>query len=128
MNVMDDPIERLLPTFPHESDESDLTDFVLEDDAPHAGAIQAEPAEVKAEAESALKTVYDPEIPVNIYDLGLVYGLDVDPAGRVECSMTLTAPGCPVAGSIVREVHAKLLSVQGVTHVRTQLVWDPPWT
>lgn len=128
MNIVDDSYDRQLPTFPPDPEPSDLTEFVLEDDAPNTGAAPADPAAVRAAAERALRTVYDPEIPVNIYDLGLIYGLDVDAVGRLECRMTLTAPGCPVAGAIVREVHAKLLSVEGVSHARTQLVWDPPWT
>jgi FeS assembly SUF system protein len=129
MNIVDDTFDRQLPTYPPEGpDASDLTEFALESDPPQPRAAPADAASVRAAAERALKTVYDPEIPINIHDLGLIYGLEVDDDGRVECRMTLTAPGCPVAGAIVREVHAKLLSVDGVTHVRTQLVWDPPWS
>lgn len=76
----------------------------------------------------ALRTVYDPEIPLNIYDLGLVYDIDVVDDGRVHVRMTLTAPGCPVAGSLVQEVHDRVRSVPGVSHAKTELVWDPPWT
>jgi FeS assembly SUF system protein len=76
----------------------------------------------------ALKTVYDPEIPVNIYDLGLIYDLDVAETGEVHVRMTLTAPGCPVAGSLVKEVHDRVRETVGVRRVRTELVWDPPWT
>jgi len=76
----------------------------------------------------ALRTVYDPEIPLNIYDLGLVYEVDVGDASAVHVRMTLTAPGCPVAGSLVQEVHDRVRSVPGVTRVKTELVWDPPWT
>ena len=75
-----------------------------------------------------LRTVYDPEIPLNIYDLGLIYQLTTDASGGVSVSMTLTAPGCPVAGELVSEVHSKLLDLPGVSRVRTELVWDPPWT
>jgi len=74
-----------------------------------------------------LRTVYDPEIPVNIYELGLVYGIDVSPAGDVVVRMTLTSPMCPVAGSLPPEVEYKVLSIPGVTSARTELVWDPPW-
>jgi FeS assembly SUF system protein len=74
-----------------------------------------------------LRTVYDPEIPVNIYELGLVYGIDVDPAGVVVIRMTLTSPGCPVAGSLPPEVEAKVKAIPGVTSCRVDLVWDPPW-
>ena len=76
---------------------------------------------------AALRTVYDPEISVNIYDLGLIYRLGVD-GGKVAVRMTLTAPACPVAGSIVAQVERVLLGVEGVTEASVELVWDPPWT
>lgn len=75
-----------------------------------------------------LKTVYDPEIPLNIYDLGLIYELDVTEDGMAHVRMTLTAPGCPVAGSLVQEVHDRVIGTKGVRHAKTELVWDPPWT
>lgn len=75
----------------------------------------------------ALRTCYDPEIPVNIYDLGLIYELNVDPSGAVGIKMTLTAPTCPVAGSLPPEVGRKVRTVPGVTDVQVELVWDPPW-
>jgi FeS assembly SUF system protein len=75
-----------------------------------------------------LKTVYDPEIPVDIYELGLVYGIDITAEGRVDITMTLTSPGCPVAESLPREVELKVASIEGVSEVRIDLVWDPPWT
>ncbi len=75
----------------------------------------------------ALRTVYDPEIPVNVYELGLVYGVDINPGNEVIVRMTLTAPGCPVAGSLPIEVEQKILSIDGVTSARVDLVWDPPW-
>jgi FeS assembly SUF system protein len=74
-----------------------------------------------------LKTVYDPEIPVNIYELGLVYKLEVSPSGVVKIEMTLTSPMCPVAGSLPPEVESKVRSVEGVTDAKVELVWDPPW-
>jgi FeS assembly SUF system protein len=76
----------------------------------------------------ALRTVYDPEIPVNIYDLGLVYELDVSDAGVVSIRMTLTAPGCPVAQTFPGTVEQTVRSVPGVTEARADLVWDPPWS
>jgi FeS assembly SUF system protein len=76
----------------------------------------------------AIRTVHDPEIPLNIYDLGLVYDVDVSPDFRVHVQMTLTAPGCPVAGSLVQEVQDRVREVPGVRHAKTELVWDPPWT
>jgi FeS assembly SUF system protein len=75
----------------------------------------------------ALRTCYDPEIPVNIYELGLVYGIDVQPSGEVTIRMTLTSPNCPVAGSLPGEVQQKVRSVPGVTDAKVELVWDPPW-
>jgi FeS assembly SUF system protein len=75
----------------------------------------------------ALRTCYDPEIPANIYGLGLIYGLKVDQAGAVSVQMTLTAPNCPVAGSLPAEVKRKIQAVVGVTDAQVELVWDPPW-
>jgi FeS assembly SUF system protein len=75
----------------------------------------------------ALKTCYDPEIPVNIYDLGLIYNLDIDEAGSVSIRMTLTAPACPVAGTLPGDVQKKVQAVEGVKEARVELVWDPPW-
>jgi FeS assembly SUF system protein len=83
---------------------------------------------LREEVIRALRTVYDPEIPVNIYDLGLIYALDVDPAGRVSIRMTLTAPNCPVAGSMPGKVEAAVRAVAGVGDVRVELVFDPPWS
>lgn len=76
---------------------------------------------------AALKSCYDPELPVNIYELGLIYDLKIDPAGAVLVRMTLTSPGCPVAGSLVRDVQSRVAAVPGVTSARVELVWDPPW-
>ena len=76
---------------------------------------------------AALKTVYDPEIPVDIYELGLVYELEVEAQGAVSIQMTLTSPACPVAGTLPGEVEATVRAVEGVTGVVVDLVWDPPW-
>jgi len=75
----------------------------------------------------ALKTVYDPEIPVNIYELGLIYDLQISPEGAVRVQMTLTAPNCPVAEIMPNQVREKVLSVAGVTSAEIDLVFDPPW-
>lgn len=75
----------------------------------------------------AISKVYDPEIPVNIYDLGLVYVIDISDEGRVHIEMTLTSPGCPSAQELPVEVHDVLMGVEGVTDVEVQTVWDPPW-
>jgi FeS assembly SUF system protein len=77
----------------------------------------------------AIRTVYDPEIPVNVYELGLIYDIDVDPdTSAVYVQMTLTAPGCPVAGTLPRDVQRKIEAVPGVPQAVGELVWDPPWS
>ncbi len=76
---------------------------------------------------AALRTVHDPEIPVNIYDLGLIYRIDLKEHGIVEIEMTLTAPGCPVAGEMVSMVQCAVLGTSGVSLVNVNLVFDPPW-
>lgn len=75
-----------------------------------------------------LRQIYDPEIPVNIYDLGLIYALDVDDAGAVRIRMTLTAPTCPVAQTFPETVECAVNAVAGVSEASVELVWDPPWT
>ena len=74
-----------------------------------------------------LKNIYDPEIPVNIYDLGLIYEIDVEPDGTVTIRMTLTAPNCPVADQLVEDVHNEVAKVKGVNEVNVVLTFDPPW-
>ncbi len=74
-----------------------------------------------------LQTCYDPEIPVNIHELGLIYGIDISPTNAVTIRMTLTTPACPVAGSLPGEVQRKVQALPGVTGVTVDLVWDPPW-
>jgi len=82
---------------------------------------------IEAEILKALKTIYDPEIPVNIYDLGLIYEVDVDDFDNVEIKMTLTAPNCPVADSLPIEVKERVKEIEGVNEVNISLVFDPPW-
>jgi FeS assembly SUF system protein len=101
--------------------------------APEAG-VAATPADPEAEHDqlkddlvAALKTVFDPEIPVDIYELGLIYRLDVDEARNIEVDMTLTAPGCPVAGDMPGWVENAISAVPGVSGVKVKLVFDPPW-
>ncbi len=84
--------------------------------------------DLEARVIEVLRTVYDPEIPVNIYDLGLIYAIDVNAKGSVNIRMTLTSPMCPVAGSLPGEVRRRIQGVDGVTEVEVDLVWDPPWT
>ncbi len=76
----------------------------------------------------ALHSVYDPEIPVDIYELGLIYRLEVATSGLVTLDMTLTSPGCPVAGSLPGEVESRVRAVPGVRDVQVELVWEPPWS
>lgn len=77
---------------------------------------------------AALHTVHDPEIPVNIYELGLVYGIKIEDGGKIEITMTLTAPACPAAGDIIFEVQQKVEAIEGVTDVHVKLTFDPQWT
>ena len=84
--------------------------------------------EIKERIIEVMKTIYDPEIPVNIYELGLIYDIHIDDEYRVHIKMTLTAPGCPVAGMLVQQVENGVRSVQGVKDVKVDLVWDPPWS
>ena len=74
-----------------------------------------------------LKNIYDPEIPVNIYDLGLVYEIDVEPDGTANIRMTLTAPNCPMADQLLEEVNENVAKVEGITSVNVILTFDPPW-
>ncbi|CAL1517873.1 DUF59 domain-containing protein [Chitinophaga sp. MM2321] len=83
---------------------------------------------LREQIEEVLKTVYDPEIPVNIWELGLVYEIKIKENNRIGIDMTLTAPGCPVAGDIIREVDEKVKSIEGVSDVDVHLTFDPPWT
>ncbi len=76
---------------------------------------------------AALRTVHDPEIPVNIYDLGLIYRIEPKDTGSVEIEMTLTAPGCPVAGEMLKWVETAVAGVEGIDSVKVNLVFDPPW-
>jgi FeS assembly SUF system protein len=88
----------------------------------------AEDATLEEKIIAALRSIYDPELPVNIYDLGLIYELHVSDDGEVDIKMTLTAPGCPVAGSLPGQVEDVVREVTGVSAARVELVWDPPWT
>jgi FeS assembly SUF system protein len=84
--------------------------------------------DIRANVIAALRTIYDPEIHVNILDLGLIYLLDIDPQGNVEIEMTLTAPACPVAGTFPGIVEAAVSEVPGVNSAHVELVWEPPWS
>ena len=84
-------------------------------------------AAIEKEVIARIKTVYDPEIPVDIWELGLIYSIDVSPAGEVHVKMTLTAPACPSAEEIPGQVETRVASVPGVTNAKVEVVWDPPW-
>lgn len=97
-------------------------------EAPAAVMSDSDKATMEAAVIEALKTVYDPEIPVNIYDLGLIYRVVVNDGGKVRVDMTLTAPGCPVAQTFPGTVETEILKVDGVNEAHVEIVWDPPWT
>jgi len=108
------------------AEEAQKTDQRASADAPRA--LDADELEaLRLGVVEALHTVYDPEIPVDIYELGLIYDIDVDPAGNVAIKMTLTAPGCPVAGSMPDMVKDAVGAVESVGKIDVELVWDPPW-
>jgi FeS assembly SUF system protein len=87
----------------------------------------ADTEQLKNKVVDVLKTCFDPEIPVNIYDLGLIYGIDVTDEGSVKVTMTLTSPQCPVAGSLPPNVEAKVGLIEGVASSKVEVTWDPPW-
>ncbi len=91
------------------------------------GAAPASADALRVRVVDALRTVFDPEIPVNIYDLGLIYGLDIDAQDAVHLRMTLTAPGCPVAATFPGTVESVIRAVVGVKSASVELVWEPPW-
>lgn len=109
--------------------EPSASEYVLQDPGFRAAdSSGSSPEQLRDEAIRALRTVKDPEIPLNIYDLGLIYALELDDTRGLRVAMTLTSPGCPVAGVLVGQVHDKLRHIPGVQNVRTELVWDPPWS
>ena len=84
-------------------------------------------SDIKNKVIEEIKKIYDPEIPVNIYELGLIYKIDIDEKNKVNIDMTLTSPNCPVAESLPKEVKDNILKVEGVSDVNLNLVWEPPW-
>jgi FeS assembly SUF system protein len=88
---------------------------------------ETEPAPTEDAVIAAIGTVFDPEIPVNIYELGLIYAIELGDDGRVKVEMTLTAPGCPSAQELPVQVREAVMSVPGVSDADVQVVWDPPW-
>ena len=84
--------------------------------------------DIKNKVIEEIKKIYDPEIPVNIYELGLIYKIEVDQKNKVNVDMTLTSPNCPVAESLPAEVKQNIMKVEGVSEVNLNLVWEPPWS
>jgi FeS assembly SUF system protein len=107
----------------------------MSDETPTTNPVPAAPAaagapsreQLEADVVATLKTVYDPEIPVDIYELGLVYAIEIGDENEVDIRLTLTSPMCPVAGSLPPEVEAKVAAVPGVKSSRVEVVWEPPW-
>lgn len=114
------PLPVIPPDTPEPADSGTDTAALVRDDA--------KTAELSPKIVEALSTVYDPEIPVNIWELGLIYDVLVDARGVAGIRMTLTAPGCPVAQSLPVEVADKVKAVPGVTDATVDVVWDPPWS
>jgi FeS assembly SUF system protein len=96
--------------------------------AAETGASSSPPDSLEQGVIAALKNCYDPEIPVNIYELGLIYNIDIDPEGQVAIKMTLTAPNCPAAQSMPLDVQIKVEAVEGIKSATVEVVFDPPWT
>jgi len=84
-------------------------------------------SDIKNQVIEEVKKIYDPEIPVNIYELGLIYKIEVDEKNKVNIDMTLTSPNCPVAESLPKDVKENIMKVEGVSDVNLNLVWEPPW-
>ncbi len=84
-------------------------------------------SDIKSQVIEEIKKIYDPEIPVNIYELGLIYKIEVDEKNKVNIDMTLTSPNCPVAESLPKDVKENIMKVEGVSDVNLNLVWEPPW-
>ena len=122
------PVDTGVPKETADPEEKKPTD--VESSSPQADAEPAEPIDkedVKNRIVEALKTIYDPEIPVNVYDIGLIYKIEPQDDGIVKLTMTLTTPNCPAAGILPGEIESKARSVDGVRDVDFELTFDPPW-
>ena len=115
------PLAAVPPATAPETATSSATTWTPEGEAP------VKPVLTDEQIIEAAATVYDPEIPVNIYELGLIYSVELDDAGSVKVEMTLTAPGCPSAQELPEQVQNAILAVPGVTSCHVETVWDPPW-
>jgi FeS assembly SUF system protein len=130
------PEKQPLPVLPHSGKVDQLKQEEVRHPTPldfghamHKTVGELSPAQRALESTiiEVIRTVYDPEIPVNIYELGLIYEIEIDSENRVKVKMTLTAPGCPVAGSLPVEVEKKIESIPQVKDAEVEVVWDPPW-
>ena len=108
-------------------DKKDFADTMPDTGKTGAQAAAGGSESLEDRVDAALRGVYDPEIPVNIHDLGLIYDVRIAAGGKVDIKMTLTAPGCPVAGTMPGMVEQAVAAVDGISHVDVELVWDPPW-
>jgi FeS assembly SUF system protein len=126
MTAPDDTRHDPIPTSSPAAQERPV--YVPDTPSPAAESVPTASDGVRDRVIEMLTTIYDPEIPVNIYEMGLIYDLDITGDGDVNVLMTLTSPSCPVAGSLPPEVEAKVGSVEGVRSVTVNLTWDPPWT
>jgi FeS assembly SUF system protein len=118
------PLETWPPTPPAEAPPAPAP----EGSGPPAAELSPEQVQdLQQRVVAVLCTCFDPEIPVNIYELGLIYDIDIQPTGNVAIRMTLTSPACPVAGSLPPEVQAKVQAIPGVGKAKVDVVWDPPW-
>jgi FeS assembly SUF system protein len=119
---------RLRPSAGQE--EQPMNAMPVSEEPPLAGQVNLSPEQteqLRGKIIDVLHTCFDPEVPVNIYELGLIYDLILQPDGKVNILMTLTTPACPVAGSLPGEVEQKVKKIPGLTAVKVDLVWDPPW-
>jgi FeS assembly SUF system protein len=113
---------------PSESNTFKADSEVQSAESPVTPSASAHSSDLEARIVDVLRTVYDPEIPVNIYEIGLIYNVDIDASNAVHVRMTLTSPACPVAGTLPGEVEEKIRRVEGVTDAKVEIVWDPAWT
>ncbi len=109
---------------PKATDSPDRPAGAEKNDTSEAGASK----DLKSKVIEVLETCFDPEIPVNIYELGLIYDIDIDDSAAVAIQMTLTSPACPVAGSLPPEVENKVKRIEGVSSAKVEVIWEPPWT
>jgi FeS assembly SUF system protein len=117
-----------LPT-PQDSEQPEAQVSAPSESAPPSDAVTIDDVDaLREDVIGMLKTVFDPEIPVNIYELGMIYEVKCETNGSTYVKMTLTSPACPVAGTLPGEVQGKVADVEGVSEVKVDLVWEPPWT